>query len=182
MRAVNKSWQHQEFLSEKYFGNAKNWTRAGWVGSANATAVLCRPPSFLLFDDSLSQVLLPKEMNSRVSWGKNWRKKCFKELNERPLNVWSHGIKNGAEQKSPSLKCPNDLVLNGHQRIKFAASWRRIEIIVLYSCYGRKEIWYSKVVSQIIKETPVLWSLLRILWLALLVGGGAQKISAKVDS
>ena len=44
--AVNKSLPHQEIhISPKNLGNAKNWTWAGWMRSANATSVLCRPPN-----------------------------------------------------------------------------------------------------------------------------------------
>ena len=41
----NKSQQHRIFR-QKNSGNDKNWTRDGWVGSANATSVQCRPPNF----------------------------------------------------------------------------------------------------------------------------------------
>ena len=33
-----------EIIQLKKFGNAENQTRDGWMGSANATSVLCRPP------------------------------------------------------------------------------------------------------------------------------------------
>ena len=52
--AVNKSLRHQEIRNSKseirkYLGNAENRTRAGWVRSANATSVLCRPPYLRIF-------------------------------------------------------------------------------------------------------------------------------------
>ena len=40
---VDKSQQHL-ILRLKKFGKAVNQTRDGWVGSANATSLLCRPP------------------------------------------------------------------------------------------------------------------------------------------
>ena len=54
----DKSQQHRN-----EFGNAKNQTQDGWVGSANTTSVLCVPQGF-------SNYWFTKEQDWQLSWKK----------------------------------------------------------------------------------------------------------------
>ena len=86
--AVNKS---QQLL--KTFGNAENQTRGCWVRSANATSVLCSPPSLSSLFAGLerSNVIIQPDSTKSVSENfvsSRWERKNRREL-KRNKKWWS---------------------------------------------------------------------------------------------